>query len=272
MRLKHYVSQDFLTGNSVRILLVGCGGTGSHVVSGLARMNSALRALGHGGIDLTVVDGDTVSESNVGRQLFSPADIGLNKADVLVQRVNCFFGLDWASIPHRISSGRFTNSCFHYNMVIAAVDTVESRQMIENNARRIQCEYYLDLGNTKDTGQVILGTVDSVRQPKGMRGANHLPTVFELFPDLEKLAKETDQGPSCSVREALLRQDLFINQIVADCGVSLIWKMFRSTPIHEHGCFITLKPAIGISALPIDPDVWTRMGVRLRESDSRKAA
>ena len=54
--------------------------TGSQVITNLARMSMALQALGHPGLHVTVFDPDTVSQANIGRQLFSETELGLNKA------------------------------------------------------------------------------------------------------------------------------------------------------------------------------------------------
>lgn len=47
------------------------------------------------GTGVTVLDPDTVTEANIGRQLFSEAETGLNKAVALVTRINWFFGYTW---------------------------------------------------------------------------------------------------------------------------------------------------------------------------------
>jgi len=56
----------------VRVLVVGCGGTGSAVVGGLPFLHQALIAWGHPeGLQVTVMDGDVVSPTNCVRQPFS---------------------------------------------------------------------------------------------------------------------------------------------------------------------------------------------------------
>lgn len=52
----------------VTVNVIGAGGTGSQVVTSLARMDTALRKLGHPGLFVRVYDPDTVGESNIGRQ------------------------------------------------------------------------------------------------------------------------------------------------------------------------------------------------------------
>src|SRR5271157_1307595 len=49
----------------IRILVVGCGGNGSAIVSGLPYLHQAMLAFGHpGGLQVTLIDPDTVSETN----------------------------------------------------------------------------------------------------------------------------------------------------------------------------------------------------------------
>ena len=82
----------------ITVNLIGAGGTGSQMLQSLARIDYALYKLGHPGLNVRVFDNDIVTEANIGRQLFSPNDVGLNKADVLVTRINTFFGVNWESV------------------------------------------------------------------------------------------------------------------------------------------------------------------------------
>lgn len=87
----HYTENYLLSPHHpVSVIVIGAGGTGSQVITSLARMDRALQALGHPGLYVTVYDPDAVSESNIGRQLFSEPEIGLNKAVALVTRINRF--------------------------------------------------------------------------------------------------------------------------------------------------------------------------------------
>jgi PRTRC genetic system ThiF family protein len=96
--MKHALPHELLE-RQVRVDLAGCGGNGSQMLTGLARLHHALTALGHPGFSVNAWDPDEVSEANVARQLFSPADVGLNKATILVHRLNAWFGLRWSAWP-----------------------------------------------------------------------------------------------------------------------------------------------------------------------------
>ena len=92
MKKIHYTDRYLLNPyHPVTVFVIGAGGTGSQVATGLARISVALQALGHPGLHVTVFDPDTVTEANIGRQLFSGSELGLNKAAALVTRINRFF-------------------------------------------------------------------------------------------------------------------------------------------------------------------------------------
>ena len=244
----HYTHHYFLDPpHMITIDLVGLGGTGSQVLTNLARMNEALNGLGHPGLHVRAWDPDEVTSANMGRQLFSPADVGINKALVLVSRINRFFGYDWQAIPE-LYRGKLTS-----NIIITCVDTAKARLTIAEKLRaRKQIDeptdipyYWLDLGNLQKTGQCVLGTLTSSTMPS--RGTNKvgtydrkLKTVIQRFPQLKNI-KEEKQGPSCSLAEALEKQDLFINSTLAQFGCNLLWKLLHEKQLKYHGCFVNLE-------------------------------
>lgn len=245
----HY-TEDYLLNpyHQVSVNVIGAGGTGCQVVTSLARINCALMQLGHPGLHVTIIDGDIVTRSNLGRQLFSNAEVGLNKAIVLATRINRFFGFDWdAETEHYPSKSSATA-----NITITCVDNVSSRMKIGKFLRKnlrsdsfrdadlVNPYYWLDFGNTSDTAQVVLGTIRKIEQPKRSKyePIGNLKCVDELF-DLSQV-NDDDSGPSCSLAEALKKQDLFINSTVAQYGCNILWKLFSGS-IENHGAFINLR-------------------------------
>ena len=100
MKKIHFTDRYLLNPrHPVTVFVIGAGGTGSQVITNLARMSMALQALGHPGLHVTVFDPDTVSQANIGRQLFSETELGLNKAVSLVTRINRFFGSVLSAAP-----------------------------------------------------------------------------------------------------------------------------------------------------------------------------
>ena len=241
--MKHTLPANFIN-ERLKVAVAGCGGNGSQILSGLARMQIALTSLGHPGLAVTAFDPDDVTEANVGRQLFALADIGQNKATVLVNRLNCFYGLDWSASPASEVGNDFT-------LLISCVDTIAARQRLSLT----KCHYWLDLGNSDQTGQVILGqTVAMHKQANGYRnapsGQDRLPSVLDIFPSLTVKDVKEDNSPSCSLAEALEKQDLFINQHVATWALQLLWSFIRHGGLNIHGSFINLQTN-RVTPLPI---------------------
>ena len=235
--------------HKITIDLVGMGGTGSQVLTGLARINEALAALNHPGIYVRAWDPDEVNAANMGRQLFSRADLGLNKAMVLIQRVNRFFGTDWQSMPVKYTGAATSN------ILITCVDSAAARLQIGkklgNKSRRQptdQLYYWLDIGNLQKTGQCILGTV-LLSDAKGEGVVRKLKNVIQFFPELRRI-REEKQGPSCSLAEALEKQDLFINSTIAQFGCNLIWKLLREGSVKYHGCYLNIE-TLSVNAIRI---------------------
>ena len=248
----HKLPSYFLT-RPVNVDVVGAGGTGSQMLSGLARLHRALLAVGHpGGLDVTVYDPDHVSAANVGRQLFYDADIGQSKADVLVHRLNQCFGTAWCA-----QNKRFALEHSHrIDLVIGCVDSAASRRTIHQLCTQRRVSYWLDLGNRAGDGQCVLG------EPlQGRDWYMRLPTVMDLFPELLDESRIEDDAPSCSLAEALERQELFVNQAIATAALQLLWQLFRYGEIPYHGLFVNLARG-STTNLPVDRDAWRRFGFR----------
>lgn len=250
----HFVHKDLLNPtNPLTVNLIGAGGTGSHLLTALARMNHALTMLGHSGLYVQVIDDDRVTEANLGRQLFAESELGQYKAAALVSRINRFFGTNWKAIPERFALDNEKQLPDHgkANIYLTCVDTAKARFTVARYLRgfknhrsydRNKPLYWMDFGNSQHTGQVILSTVGGIEQPESEKFATvaDLPFVTELYGHL--LAdKPDDDQPSCSLAEALTKQDLFINGSLADLGASLLWSMLREGVLLNKGFFLNLK-------------------------------
>jgi molybdopterin/thiamine biosynthesis adenylyltransferase len=73
--------------NPITVNVVGAGGTGSQMLTALARINHALLNLNHPGLMINAFDDDRISEANLGRQLFSESEIGMYKSVALINRL-----------------------------------------------------------------------------------------------------------------------------------------------------------------------------------------
>ena len=317
MKRVHYIDNYLLNPqHPVTVNLIGAGGTGSQVLTCLARLDVTLRALGHPGLFVTLYDPDIVTDANIGRQLFGCSDLGLNKAQCLITRVNNFFGNDWKAVPDIfptvLKDARRDDMA---NITVTCTDNIKSRLDLWNVLKAVPTSnyrdyetplYWMDFGNTQSTGQVVLGTIPKkIKQPaselyktvdslkvksrldlwnvlKAVPTSNYrdyetplywmdfgntqstgqvvLGTIpkkikqpaSELYKTVDSLkvitrfvkyarVKEADSGPSCSLAEALEKQDLFINSTLAQLGCNILWKMFRNGMLEHHGLFLNLE-------------------------------
>ena len=270
MRIEHVLPADLLKRRPVRVLVVGAGGTGSAIVMGLPYLHQAMLAWGHPyGLDVTLMDADVVSETNCVRQPFSQSDIGQNKAIVLINRINLFWGTAWNACP-----ALFTDSALSGNydrqpdLLIGCVDTRTARKAIAQAVNRPMhtTTYWLDIGNNAASGQYILGQPLNSRN---RRAATRLRTVGELYPEIVDPTAGEDHLPSCSAIEALDRQEPFINQTLGSSALAMLARLFRYGKLSHHGGFFNAETG-RMSALPVDPAMWTK--IRRRNRRLRAAA
>lgn len=254
-----------------RIVVIGAGGTGSQLLTGLARMMVALHSLRITAPEVVVCDPDTVSRANVGRQLFSPSDIGQSKAFTLVNRINQYFDLKWHAYYGAFSAEHARTSSIY----ITCVDTRAARKEIYDIIKD-KASYWLDLGNSNHSGQVVLGNPDfCCRHHSDKKRFVLMPTVADLFPEiLDTTLPDDDNTPSCSLAEALVKQDLMVNQTVATHALELLWQLLRNGEISHHGFFFDSRN-FSLQPLPVDPENWARLikrAKKYRKSATAKAA
>ena len=256
------------SGQPLRVLIVGAGGNGSAVLLGLPYLHQAMKVWGHaGGIHVMLADGDLVSETNCVRQPFASADVGLNKATVLINRVNLFWGLRWQAHPEHFHKDSLRTNSAGPHLIIGCVDTRAARQAILSAVTRANDStvYWLDLGNNASSGQFVLG------QPlnaANRRSAARLRTVAELYPEIVDSEAGEDPLPSCSAAEALERQEPFINQVLATSALAMLARLFHYGTLTHHGAFYNAQTG-RMAALPADPRMWERMRRRDRRANAK---
>ena len=259
MKRIHYTDNYLLKPyHPVTVFIAGAGGTGSQVITNLARMSMALQALGHPGLHVTVFDPDTVSEANIGRQLFSESELGQNKAVALVTRINRFFGYTWMAEGYHYPLHRKEDK---ENPELANImDNIRSRLdlwKVLKRHRKINVNnekapiYWMDFGNAQTTGQVLIGNIrNKIRQPTSKE---YIPTP-QMNVITEEVSystiKEKDSGPSCSLAEALNKQDLYINSMLSQVGCEILWTMFKEGSTLYRGAYVNLK-TLRVNPIPV---------------------
>lgn len=252
----------------VYMTLVGCGGTGSHIASGLAPIVQALaeRSIS---ADLFFVDPDKVEPKNVGRQLFSPSDIGRYKAEVLAERFNGAYGLRIMCAARPVDVLDLLPNPTQLNdlhLVIGAVDNPAARATMADVVKTSHERYgtksahsrlwWLDCGNENHSGQVLLG---NVALKSAMRGAialglvDRLPAPSVVYPDLVATPKKQNakRGQSCADLTASGEQSLMINRLIASWALSMLHNFLVTRDLRYFGVAVDQQWA-GLRTYTID--------------------
>ncbi len=110
---------------SSSVLVFGAGGVGSYAIEALARAGVG---------KITVVDGDTVSESNINRQLIADTStVGLKKAEVSSERIKRINPECDAVAVSLFADGTNTEKIIKNaspDFIVDAIDTVSSKLII----------------------------------------------------------------------------------------------------------------------------------------------
>jgi PRTRC genetic system ThiF family protein len=258
MMNQHFLHSD-LVSQRVRIALAGVGGNGAQMLHCLARLDIAVRELGHpGGLYVSAFDPDNISEANIGRQIWFPGDVGENKAIVAVERINMAYGLDWMAIPMRYDTkvNRDWRNC---DILISCVDTRSARAQFHRYIAQGQgpAHYWLDLGNEEQVGNCVLGEIP--HKQRDQQSQQRLPMVTELFPELLNKRAPERNTPSCSLRISLQSQGLFINDVTVRFAAQMLYRLFTKGQLQHHGALINLE-SMRVNPIPVDPVVWQRYG------------
>lgn len=239
--------------NPISVNLIGAGGTGSKVLTALMEINESLIALGHAGLQVRLWDDDVITSANLGRQRFFECEIGLYKSVALINRINRCIGTNWKAETLKFEKDKFGRLPENARAIITitCVDNVQARFGVAEILNELRYrrhyqddpKYWLDFGNSQDTGQVLLSTIGEIKQPNSEKYQTvaSLPFVTDEFGELLKQSEQEDNTPSCSLAEALEHQDLFINSSLTQMGCSLLWNLFRRGMTEYKGFFHNLK-------------------------------
>lgn len=255
----------------VALTLVGCGGTGSHIASGLVSIGQALGERGIA-LDVLLVDPDVVEHKNVGRQLFARADVGRPKAQVIAERLNMAFGCTVGAAVRAIDSlDEFVRGAHDLNVVIGAVDNVSARALIAKAVEQARGGlWWIDAGNENHSGQVAIGNIANAKDLKGSVALgliDRLPTPHLVYPDLIRKAKtkRAPRGrhvPSCAELAAAGEQSLMINRVMAAYTCSMLTDFLVTRDLRYFAVAVDLRWA-GTRAYTLDlPTLAEACGLR----------
>lgn len=228
------LNYDFVNSHRLLILqhaniefwVVGMGGTGSWLSASVVRLARTLMKAGKP-VRVYFVDHDIVEEANVLRQCFCDKEVGLFKAKTLAIRYSIAWGMEITAITEHFHQNMVKAGYRTLSIVIGCVDNAAARQSLsqvlkcnEYTHRSAPSIWYLDCGNSKISGQILLGSSLS-QDPKtyvfGELGPIQLPSPTIQHPELTVPLPEEleDNTLSCEQLALLNAQSLSINQQVA---------------------------------------------------------
>lgn len=235
------------------VTIVGCGGTGAQVARIVGRMAYDMQRSRKHAPQIILIDPDTIEEKNVGRQLFSPSLLGVNKAECVGRMLNLALGLDVRWIPDHVDATRHFDR-YGGNLVISCVDNHEARQEIH----RIN-GILIASGNHTDSGQVCIGNTDDLdlvwRFIDGREGKYpYLPKEGFLFPELlqpEPPRLIPESTASCAELVAEGSQHLLVNDTMATVVGQYVYRLLHRQPIHSFLTYVSIGEMPAIRSLPI---------------------
>lgn len=231
----------------VRLILAGCGGTGSFAALHMARLGWVMQEKGLE-VKLMFVDPDLVEAENIGRQNFCPAEVGRPKAETLAWRYAAAFGLDIAPVLDRfkalVASNIRRGGYDEMTVVVGCVDTPAARREIRQMPYGSWC-WWLDSGNDLANGQVLLGNWHQPEcsiDPLGYATMVPLPSVQEPGLILRHL-RQDEEPRSCAELLVEESQSLMINQMMASWIGTYLARLLLSQDLDVMATYVSLNGA-----------------------------
>ena len=139
-----------------RVLVVGCGGLGGHLIDMLARIGIG---------SLRVVDGDAFEPSNLNRQLEAlNSTVGLPKAEAVARRIR---DINPYAVLHPMEAlynadnrEQFFPAGCRYDYIVDAIDLVSCKLDLAETARRLGVPLIMALGTGNKLDPSLLRLAD----------------------------------------------------------------------------------------------------------------
>lgn len=191
------------------IVVVGCGGTGSHYIKELGRLIYGKQGAGHN-LRLILVDGDVVEEKNLVRQAFLKQDIGRNKAQVMAEILDQAYGGKAEYYDSYIDSALDLKKMVRNNavvMLVGCVDNHQCRQSMHKFYIESRDCIYMDSANEFSAGEVVVGS--------RIGGMEMYPDRCQYFPEVLEAQGQRRSEESCEALNVSEPQHMLTNQIAA---------------------------------------------------------
>jgi PRTRC genetic system ThiF family protein len=245
MSNKKPLRAEFDPGQQIsQIVIVGLGGTGSQLARSVARTIYDLKRRDKHVPELVFVDPDVIEPQNVGRQMFTAADVGCYKAETLARRFNFALGLGIRWFNEPLDSDKHVAR--YSALICGCVDNHLARRELAKASG-----IWVDAGNGFHNGQVVIGNTNDLQvatdaieigEEKGRY--RHLPDASLLFPDLLEAEAPANDGEmlppeaSCADLVEAGTQHLLVNDLMGTIAAHYCYKLLTRQPIHSFMTFV----------------------------------
>jgi PRTRC genetic system ThiF family protein len=258
-----------------KLVVVGCGGTGSLVAEGLCRL------LINNDLTLMLVDFDRVESHNLLRQNFFAGEVGKFKSQALAERLSRQYDrkIGYSVMPYErdMFDEPMGAGMYHKAMsliIIGCVDTAEARRSIADSMSSNWNNWWLDAGNGHHSGQVLLGNTghsDGLKESFDI--ASHAVTKLPLpslqLPALLIPQVEKTRPRDCAEAIEDDEQSPTINQAMAMLVVDFVYRLLSGT-LTNMGTYIDLDAGT-LQTVPATPASVARIcGLKVKEMMANK--
>ena len=235
-QVQSYKSGWNIESDEIEVVVIGAGGTGGYLIRDLARFIYSVeqRIQARTKLSMVIVDGDIVETKNVLRQNFLQQDVGQNKAEVLANRHTRAFGVNISYVPEMYSydnvmSFRRIVEGNKKRIFVGCVDNNEARRQIAKSVAECwngygvtQNCFWIDSGNERKSGQVIVGNKD-------------LMDVSDLYPEILLPKYDSVEQVSCADRMLQDEQNMFVNLTASNLILNYVKNIILDLPMITHG-------------------------------------
>ncbi len=237
-----------------RLVMIGCGGTGSWLAPHIVRIARLLQEAREQQVSIAFCDHDRVEAKNVFRQNFCEAEIGKSKAVALAQRYGHAWGIPVVAIDQRFDRTIASRNNFapSYNdqqttVFITSVDNNSARHEVAKLCKSWPI-WWVDIGNLKTAGQVAVGRELFEKEQSPLR----LPSVTTWSPppslQFPNIMSDTfdDNHPvdysnlSCAELALVDKQGISINHSIASAAAALLARMLVTRDLRYHCAYVSL--------------------------------
>jgi molybdopterin/thiamine biosynthesis adenylyltransferase len=192
-------------------VMVGAGGTGSHLIHPLVQYVAAFPGEGI----IHIWDADEVEPKNLERQCFYPHEVGQHKASALAARWPQFI----EAHTTYVGEDNIERAVQESDVVLICADNMAVRRVINDRAKELDSVVVINGGNEKISG--------SVQYFERGGGKNITPPLDFSSPEFDPANDEVDRSTLSCAEIAVLpggEQTIIANQTVAALMLAALWR------------------------------------------------